>query len=196
LAGIADNHSLGTLIRQIMGSEFPYGISQPVTPQTLPEYSELQNKLSHKVLPGGLKKLPTEVARIVERCWNLNAMLRPTAAEIAMALQDIIAEEASKSETSESTCVEEVSISESSASEQSGLLDDAIKLIRKARMINLESPTVKPALGSISVNTFESLLNNDDWTAVQYFVVGALLLWKLTDYQYSHTRLFLLLVTF
>jgi len=168
-----------------MGSEFPYGMSQPVTPQTQPEYSELQNKLSQRVLPGGLEKLPAEVAGIVERCWNLNAMLRPTAAEAAMALQDIIAEEASKDDTSESTSDEEVSASKSSALELSGLLDDAIKLIRKARIINLESPIIKPILGSISIDAFESLLNNDDWTAVQYFVVGALLLWELTDYQVS-----------
>jgi hypothetical protein len=168
-----------------MGSEFPYRISQPVTPQTQTEYSELQKKLSQKVLPGSLEKIPAGVAGIVERCWNLNAMLRPTAAEAAMALQDVIAEEASKGETSESTPDEEVSASKSSASELSGLLNDAIKLIRKARKINLESPTIKTTPGSISIDAFESLLNNDDWTAVQYFVVGALILWKLIDYQVS-----------
>jgi hypothetical protein len=168
-----------------MGSEFPYGMSQPVTPQTRTEYSELQNKLSQKVLPGGLEKLPAEVAGIVERCWNLNAMLRPTSAEVAMALQDIIAEEASKDETSEPTSGDEAPASESSASELSGQLDDAIRLIRKARMINLESPTIKPTPGSISIDAFESLLNGDDWTAVQYFAVGALILWNLTEYQVS-----------
>jgi hypothetical protein len=166
-----------------MGSEFPYGISQPVTPQARTEYSELQNKLSQRVLPGGLEKLPAEVAGIIERCWNLNAMLRPTSAEVAMALQDIIAEEASKDETSKPTSDDEAS--ESSASELSGQLDDAIKLIRKARMTNLESPTIKPTPGNISIDAFESLLNGDDWTAVQYFAVGALILWKLTEYQVS-----------
>jgi hypothetical protein len=168
-----------------MTSEFPYGISQPVTPQAQTEYPELQNKLSQKVLPGGLEKLPAEVAGIVERCWNLNAMLRPTSAEVAIGLQDIIAEEASKDEASESTSENEAFTFKSSASELSGQLDDAIKLIRKARMSNLESPTIKQAPGSISTDAVESLLNGDDWTAVRYFAVGALILWKLTEYQVS-----------
>lgn len=166
-----------------MGSEFPYGMSQPATPQARTECSELQNKLSQKVPPGRLERLPAEIAGIVERCWNLNAMLRPTSAEVAMALQDIIAEEASKDENSESTSDGEASASESSALELSGQLDDAIKLIRKARMINFESPTIKPVPENISIDTFESLMNDDDWIAVQYFAVGALILWKLTEYR-------------
>jgi len=182
---IADHRSLGTVIWQIMNSEFPYAISQPVTPQTPTEYSELKKKLAQKVLPGGLEKLPAKVAGIVERCWNLNPLLRPTSIEIALALQDLIAEEASKDDNPQPTSDDEGSTSESSPSEPSGHLDDAIKLIRKARMINLESPTIKPTPGNISNAAFESLLSGNDLTAVQYFAVGGLILWKLTEHQVS-----------
>jgi hypothetical protein len=56
-------------------------------------------------------------------------MLRPTSAEVAIGLQDIIAEEASKDEASESTSDNEAFAFNSSASELSRQLDDAIKLI-------------------------------------------------------------------
>jgi hypothetical protein len=52
-------------------------------------------------------------------------------------------------------------------------------------MSNLERPIIKQAPGCVSTDAFESLLNGDDWTAAQYFAVGALILWRLTEYQVS-----------
>jgi hypothetical protein len=183
---VANQSSLGTIIWQIMSLQFPYEIPEPVTPQMKTAHSELQRKLSQKVLPGALENLSAGVAGIVERCWNLDPRLRPTSAEVAIALQDLMIDETLNDENTEQMADDESSVAENSISEiciseLSEPLNIALKLIRKARAINLESPSIKLGSECISIDDFNMLLRGDDWTAVQYFAVGALIFWKLTN---------------
>ena len=183
---ILTSSSLGTIIWQIASASFPYNMIGEALPDSN-QYTAIQNKLQRGEHPGVLSyaNVPRGLLDIIGECWKVNPLLRPTSAEVAMKLQDLLAQEVSLRASNNSNSAE---FTEELSSRivpppqaVSELLQEALSLIRKARAVNLESPSMIQSSAKLSSAAFEVLIGDDEWTAVKYFVIGAVIFWQLTD---------------
>jgi hypothetical protein len=163
-------HSLGTAIWQIISGKLPYGLANPVLPNCS-EFVSICQKLRSNILPGAIPHIThPEVTTIIEQCWQQDPRLRPTAVTIAEKLQDVIIN------LTYSFSVDNLTHASNANLPIEKVIQASLELIREAR-----KGTHIPKIRKLPAAEFSLLIDDNSWTPVKYFVVGAVIWWELTD---------------
>jgi hypothetical protein len=162
-------HSLGTAIWQIISGRLPYGLANPVLPNCS-EFVSIRQKLRGNILPGDIPRIvPGEVTTVIKQCWQQDPRLRPTAVTIAETLQDLIIN---------LTCpIDNLTHASDTNFPAEKVMQASLELICEAREKNTRIPKIR----RLPPADFNLLIDDNSWTPVKYFVVGAVIWWKLTD---------------
>lgn len=174
------------MIWQCVTGKHPWGFAKSVN-QTNPltqDFKLIQNGLRSGKLPntGQVDILPYQIERLIDACWKQLPQLRPTAAEVAESLQDYII--SSSWEEAAAADVDDP-LREGENMAMTGIDDDtiipAMKLIWQARQLNHKSVILLPVSSRLSRDKYQQIISGDEWEAVKYFIVGALIFWDLTE---------------